>query len=210
MRRSAGEGTVSDSREATEARARADASRVELQTLAEEGCTGEHGDHHTDDCPTDDHYDCSCPQHVADRACNAVDGLNRVVATLRAERDTAEAEADKEHDNALVRVADDLRATRSRLDEAERLLREEHPGVGKPDCRQCTFLAASQPSPSTPVPLETGGGGAPAWLRTFTPAERLLPCRDCGAPNGSNGQHDWHHPFNPAAPLPVQPGEEPR
>ena len=149
---------MSDSREAAEARAKADASRVELQTLAEEGCTGEHGDHHTDDCPTDDHYDCSCPQHVADRACNAVDGLNRVVATLRAERDAAVAERD---------------ATRSRLDEAERhlgvVLRHfavvdavsgalSAEAVAACDVAHA-FLAASQPSPSTPVPLETGGGG---------------------------------------------------
>ena len=62
---------MSDSREAAEARARADTSRVELQTLAEEGCTGEHGDHHTDDCPTDDHYDCSVPITAWRTACRA-------------------------------------------------------------------------------------------------------------------------------------------
>ncbi len=86
------------------------------------------------------------------------------IATLRAERDAAIEEARvgrRQYDE----VYDRLQATRSRLDEAVRLLREVY--VDTNAVR--TFLAtlgdargaASQPSPSTPVPRETGGGGAP-------------------------------------------------
>ena len=110
------------------------------------------------------------------------------LATIRAERDAAQADltvARYERDEAKAHASDmtvacnehaaerdaaaaDLAATRSRLDEAERLLRgwsdttaalllTPYPvRVVETDA----FLAASQPSPSTPVPLETGGGGA--------------------------------------------------
>ena len=162
--------------------------------------------------------------------------------TLRAERDAAVAGADKEH-ATLVRVADGLRATRSRLDEAVAKLKDallllrscgdyiNHLG----DCPQrdevtdgcdCgfrqfdtgvdAFLAASQPSPSTPVPQETGGGGALCGERScmFCRGATLGRCAlPAGHPDNPGAGQRWictcaEHLASQAAA--VQPGEEPR
>ena len=132
---------MSDSREAAEARAREEraANRERAHAYA---------------------YGCELRgvTMVHSVGCNAfamwLDESDDANATLRAERDAAAA---------------DLAATRSRLDEAVRLLGRWMffaSGVAfkstygeEVEHETDAFLAASQPSPSTPVPLETGGGG---------------------------------------------------
>ena len=106
--------------------------------------------------------------------------LEKALATFRAERDAAVRERDEQRREAkqwhevMCAVDEERAATRSRLDEADRhlgvVLRHfavvdavsgalSAEAVAACDVAHA-FLAASQPSPSTPVPLETGGGGA--------------------------------------------------
>ena len=108
------------------------------------------------------------------------------LATLRAERDAAVRERDEQRREAkqwhevMCAVDEERIATRSRLDEAVRLLRDVCPpesfgtgSLGVAIKAAHAFLAASQPSPSTPVPLETGGGA----------------CRRCS--ECPDGPHHW-------------------
>lgn len=63
------------------------------------------------------------------------------------------------------------------------------------------FIAARGASGSS-----TGPGSPKQGF--FTPAQRLLPCLDCGKASGANSEHDWHHPFNPGVERGVPgPGE---
>jgi hypothetical protein len=96
----------------------------------------------------------------------------------------------------------EIKSLRDRLERANALIRLLH--ACGPSCigRPCAIADHLADAPAT----------AP---RMFTPSERLLPCRECGKTSGENGDHDWHHPFNPApsatpGPVGPAPDEPPR